>query len=173
MIKRFLASTLAGGLLAAAAIAGTGSTPAGATDCPSGSWSDTVGRPAEVAPGMTGAAIWRASDNNHFRFRVSEAGRDFAGFRGTITTDGYFVYGQRHLEGGDVTLRRDGHKLHFAFSNFGGVDGVDLFVRCASYVKFNIRMNGEQLGTDQIVIGGDSAHPEANPFTIDKVVESA
>jgi hypothetical protein len=173
MIKRLLAITLASGLLAAVAITGVAPAPAGATECPSGTWSDTVGKPAEVAPGMTGAAIWRSTDNNHFRFRVSEAGRDFAGFRGTISTDGYFVFGQRHLEGGDVTLRREGGKLHFFFSNFGGVDGVDIFVRCASYLKVNVRMNGEQLGTDLIVIGGDSTHPAANPFTIDKVAEAA
>jgi hypothetical protein len=170
MIRRLLATSIAGALLGAVALVGPSATPAGATECPSGTWSSTsLGRPAEAVPGMTGAAVWRPQDNNLFRFRVSEAGRDFAGFRGTISTDGYLVYGPRHLEGGDVTLRRDGNKVHFAFANFGGVDGIDLYVHCASYVKLNVRMNGEQLATDQIVIGGGSVHPDANPFSILKV----
>jgi hypothetical protein len=170
MIKRFLAITLAGGLLVAGAIAGVAPTPAGATaDCPGGTWSDTVGRPAEVAPEVTGAALWRKTDGNLFRLRVSEAGLDFAGFRGTISTDGEIVYGRRHLEGGDLTLRRADGKVRFFFRNRGGVDGLDFYVRCAGFVKITVRMNGELLTTDQIVIGADSAHPAGNPFTVEKL----
>lgn len=174
MIKRFLAITLAGGLLGAGvgagAVAGVAPTPAGATaDCPGGTWTDTVGKPAEVAPGMTGAALWRKTDRNLFRFRVSEAGLDFAGFRGTISTDGNIVYGPRHLEGGDLTLRRGNGKVRFFFKNRGGVDGLDFYVRCASFVKITVQMNGELLTTDQIVIGADSAHPAGNPFTVERL----
>ncbi len=118
---------------------------------------------------MTGAAVWRVADTDRFRFRVSEAGTDLARFRGTISTDGVLVATGRHLEGGDLVLQRDGDRLHFALRNRGGVDGFDLSVHCASYVRFNVRMNGTQLSPDQVVIGADSAHPSATPFQIDKV----
>ncbi len=170
MIKRFLASTLAGGLLVAGAIVGSGSTPAGATECPDGSWTDTVGRPAEAVSGMTGAALFRLADNDHYRLRVSEAGRDRAVFTGTITTDGALVFGRRHLEGGDLTVRRDGNRVVFRFTNYGGVDGLDFGLRCASTLRVSIKMDGEPLATDLVVIGGDSAHPDTNPFVIRKTV---
>ncbi len=169
MIKRLLASSLAGGLLVAATFAGTSAASAGASSCPDGTWSDTLGRPAEVAPNMTGVALWRYQDNDLYRFRVSEAGRDLAVFTGAISTDGYIVYGPRYLEGGDVALTRVPGKVSFRFTNFGGVDGIDFAVKCASYVKVGVRMNGELLSTDDIVVGGDSAHPDANPFKVEKV----
>jgi hypothetical protein len=170
MIKRFLATTVVGGLLATAALVGSSPpTPVGATGCSSGAWSNTVGRPAEVAPSMTGAAVWRVADTDRFRFRVSEAGIDLARFRGSISTDGTVVAIGRHLEGGDLSVRLDNGRVVFAFQNRGGVDGFDLIVRCASVVRFNVRMNGEQLSPDQVVIGGDSAHPEATPFSIERV----
>ncbi len=170
MIKRFVVTTLVGGLMAAGAIvAAPIAAPAAATDCPAGAWSDTIGRPAEAAPGMTGAAVWRVADTDRFRFRVSEAGFDLARFRGSISTDGTIVAIGRHLEGGDLSLRIDDGRIVYAFQNRGGVDGFDLIVRCASYVRFNVRMNGEQLAPDQVVIGGDSAHPDSTPFDIERV----
>jgi hypothetical protein len=168
MFKRLVAGSIAGGLLVAATFAGAAAAPAGASSCPGGSWTDTIGRPDEVKPGMTGVALWRYQDNDLYRFRVSEAGRDFAVFTGAISTDGYIVYGPRHLEGGDVALTRVPGKVSFRFTNFGGVDGIDFMVKCASYVKVGVRMNGELVPTGDIVVGGDSAHPDANPFTLEK-----
>jgi hypothetical protein len=113
---------------------------------------------------MTGVALWRSDDNNIFKLRVSEAGGDVAGFRGTISTDGAIVFGRRHLEHGDLTISRSHGRVSFFFVNRGGVDGLDFAVRCASYVKLGVRMNGTPVPVEQIVIGADSAHPATNPF---------
>jgi hypothetical protein len=167
-LARLSGGIVAAGLLASAAFVSAGSAPAHASDCPGGSWTDTVGRPAEVQPGMTGVALWRSDDNNIFRLRVSEAGGDVAGFRGTISTDGAIVFGRRHLEHGDLTISRSDGRVSFFFVNRGGVDGLDFAVRCASYVKLGVRMNGTPVPVEQIVIGADSAHPATNPFVHSK-----
>lgn len=176
--SRLVRSRLAGGvvtagLLASTAFVGAGAADAQASECPGGSWTDTVGRPAEVQPGMSGVALWRSGDNNIFKLRVSEAGGDVAGFRGTISTDGAIVFGRRHLEHGDLTLSRADGKVSFFFVNRGGVDGLDFAVRCASYVRIGVRMNGTAVPVGKIVIGADSTHPETNPFIHAKTAPAA
>lgn len=173
MFKRLVAGTIVGGLLSVAALAVPAAVApsAGATACPSDAWSaDADGRPSEVGAGLDGAALWRIGDTDVFRFRVSEPGRDLELFRGTISTDGVLVVRGRHLERGDISLRRSPHRVDFALANFGGVDGFDIALECASYVKLNVRGNGNvPLATDDIVIGSGSVHPDANPFRIERV----
>lgn len=166
MLKRFLSVVLIG-----AAFGSTLATavPAGAAeeDCPSEAWpSYTAGRPTWVKVGMTGMALWR--DGSGWHLRVSEAGRDRAVFKGTITTDGRLAYVGRHLEGGDATISRSTDKIGFRFTNYGGVDGLDFRSACGTELTITGSIDGRRLPPTRVVIGRTNAHPAAVPFTISR-----
>jgi hypothetical protein len=169
MFQRFLATTLIAATLAAAgvaAVATTSAAAAGAATCPSGSWdSSTLGTPTGVHAGMTGAALWRASDNNVFSLRVSHTAGHAVLYTGSITTDGALVYVARHLERGDVIRRVSPHTIVFAMTNIGHLDGIDFAPLCASKVSIGLNLNRTRLPTDEIVIGSGDAHPASNPLT--------
>lgn len=173
MFKRLIATTLAGAALTAGSVfglAGSSAVAAGASSCPTGTWdSATVGRPPSATAGMNGAAIWRSSTTTDvFHVRASEPGRDPAIFWGSVQTDGVLVYRGRHLEGGDLLMRRTPQRFVYAFSNFGGVDGFDVGVLCASYVRISVRENRSWLPLADIVLGAGDTTPSANPVTITK-----
>lgn len=141
--------------------------PAGATeaDCPSGAWpSYAAGKPSEAEIGMTGMALWQ--DRTGWHLRVSEAGKDRAVFRGSVTSDGRLAYVGRHLEGGDATISRSAHGIGFRFTNYGSVDGFDFRAACGTRLTFTVSMDGHRLAPAEIVIGATDAHPDRVPFTL-------
>lgn len=166
MLQRFLSVVLIG---AAFGWTLTTAVPAGAAegDCPSGAWpSYTAGRPTSVKVGMTGMALWR--DGSGWHLRVSEAGRDRAVFKGTITTDGRLAYVGRHLEGGDATISRSDDRIGFRFTNYGGVDGLDFRAACGTELTIAGSMDGRRLPPTRVVIGGANTHPGSVPFTVSR-----
>jgi hypothetical protein len=173
-IRNSLAAGLAG-LTFAAGMAGVLAGPAGATTtttttaaCPTGTWPSTdEGRPTQAERGMTGVALWH--DHLGWHLRASEAGPDRAVFTGHISTDGAIGGLARHLEGGDVVATRGAHDIWFRFTNYGGVDGIDFSLACASGFRLNVAMNGAPLPLAKIVIGPSNAHPASLPFSIHKV----
>lgn len=173
MFKRFLATTLVGATLAVSGLAAAGAATAsatGAVTCPSGSWDrSTLGAPSGVHAGMTGAAVWRSSDNNVFSLRVSHAPGGVVLYTGAISTDGALVFVPRHLERGDVIRRVSAHTIVFAMTNIGHLDGLDFAPLCASKVSIGLKLNGTPLPTSDVVIGSANAHPTTNPFTETKV----
>lgn len=171
MFKRFVSTTLAAATVAAGSFLAVGTTAvaasgAGAASCPAGSWdATTLGRPAGVAPGMDGAAVWRPSNNNVFALRVSVPAGHKALYTGAIHADGALAVVGAHLERGDYVKRIDAHTVVFAMTNFGHLDGVDFAPLCSSRLKVTLGRNLKLLSTSNIVIGSTNAHPSANPFT--------
>jgi hypothetical protein len=169
MVKRFLATSLIGVTLAGAAVAAVATTTtaaAGAANCPAGSWDgSTLGTPTGVHAGMTGAALWRASNNNVFSLRVSHTPGHAVLYTGAISTDGALVYVPRHLERGDVIHRVSSHTIVFAMTNIGHLDGLDFAPLCASKVTIGLALNRSKLPTNEVVIGSSDSHPASNPFT--------
>jgi len=167
MLKRVLATLVTGATLSSGALVAGPAASASGSDCPGGTWpSELDGRPAEVAVGMTGMALWR--DGRVWKLRVSEKGRDLAIFTGSISTDGRLVSVGANLERGDRLVRRSRSKVTYAFTNFGGIDGVNFGAACASQVTISGRLNGVILDTTTVYLGHGSQHPDGVPFTVEK-----
>lgn len=173
MIKRFLATTLAGATLAVGSLAGLAASPAvagaGAASCPSGSWdASTLGLPSGVRAGMNGAAVWRPADTNNFALRVSSTGSRVVLYTGAIMTDGVLLWKPSHLDKGDYVRRTAPNRIVFAFTNKGLLDGVNFTAACASKVSIRLNRDRTPLVTQNIVIGASKTNPSTNPFTLAK-----
>ncbi len=167
MIKRFLTTGTAAVVLAATSFIGAGAAApaANATTCPTGSWSsETLGRPANVARGMEGIAVYRNHDDSVFSIRMSTSHR-FEVYWGSITTDGTLHYTLARTERGDYARKVSANKVVFLMTNFGGIDGLDVVPTCASQVTFHFGVFHHAVPTSNVYLGSTAAHPSANPFT--------
>ncbi len=175
MNKRMISTTLAGvalatsGLITASAATASPAAalaPGAAAPCPAGNWSaSTLGIPAGAHPGMTGVAVFRKHNTNVFSVRMSTAAKR-ALYVGSITsTDGALTYQKVRTEAGDVVRQVSPHRIVFAMSNAGHLDGIDVRVKCGSNVTFGFGYNGHRLSTSHIIVGGAAANPATNPFT--------
>jgi len=114
-------------------------------------------------------------------------------FMGTIRTNGRFYnIREHHLDGGEsfktypdiqdnflfeisptseerfvfpgVEAECDVHKIFFKFSTSDASDGLHFDVSDASYVSFELLMDGHGIARNQIWYGKSSWHPETNVF---------
>ncbi len=167
MIKRFLTSATACLMLVAASMVGSAATAAsaGATTCPTGSWNaETLGAPTTLHAGMEGMALYRNHDNGVFSLRMSTKHRVDL-YWGSITSDGVLFYRAARTERGDYIRQVSPHKVVFAMSNFGHIDGLDFVPACGSKVTLHLGVFRHSLPTADIYLGAGATHPAANPFT--------
>ncbi len=168
-MQRSVTTAIAGTILVGGTMFGAGAAvaqPATAATCPVGSWdAATIGKPAAVAAGMNGIGVYRVADDNIFSLRMSTSHKA-ALYVGSITSsDGTLAFRKVRTEVGDIVRRVSPHKIVFAMTNRGGIDGINVAVGCGSNVKFAFAVNGHALGTNNIVVGATGSHPAANPFT--------
>jgi hypothetical protein len=113
----------------------------------------------------TGYYIWRSDDTIHVRTHGPGARHDFDA---VLTTDGTFenVDPVRLEEHDRVDLRDGGHQLVMRFTTFDATDGVNFNVRDGEHLRFNLKLDDRDIGTDHIFIGANGHHPKSNPFSI-------
>jgi hypothetical protein len=124
-----------------------------------------VGRPANLHPGGdTGFYIWR--DGDGFHLVVTGPRNESHLYTARLETGGTFqnVQTARAETGDAFTLGPDGHVLDLHFQNHGLLDGINFDVANGQRLLFSLQRDGVQIGTDQIYLGGNSEHPELNPF---------
>jgi len=158
-------------------------------------WSPKLeGKPDQFALGASnGYYIWH--DDNGFHVWTTTRGKEHV-FSGTIKTDGdiYRIRGNRLEEGDSFKEYSDNHekkwfevsdnrgrkhyavagrevdcdndKIRFKFDTAGGSDGIDFRIKNASYVEFELFVDGHRINTKQIFIGDDGWHPHRNTFRI-------
>ena len=69
-----------------------------------------------------------------------------------------------------MAVRRNPSAIAYLFTNFGGVDGIDLGTACASRITISGKLYGVKLDPTTVDVGHDNAHPDTFPFTIKKEV---
>ncbi|MBP2636483.1 MAG: hypothetical protein H6Q72_2390 [Firmicutes bacterium] len=124
------------------------------------------GKPEQLETGkVTGYFIWHDKNGLHLRTNASEKEHKFTG---TIRTDGSFKEVFANLVGEDdyVKVAKDRRELTFQSTTSGKVTGFDFYVRNASYVKFDLSLDGDSVKSGDIYIGGEGWHPENNRFTL-------
>lgn len=157
---------------------------------------DVEGKPDDLRPdGPAGYYIWQ--DNNGFHVWATTRGQDRA-FTGVVRTDGRIVHVRGHrLEAGDSfrvysdihenawfrsSDRNDGRRfifdgrqvdfdnssLRFKFETTGGSDGVNFNIVNASYVEFELYVDGRPINRRQIYLGDEGWHPRGNKFRFDR-----
>jgi hypothetical protein len=167
-----LTKHIVGGIAATTLLAGAtlGMTPAvaGAAACSTGPWpAADEGRPA-AHPDASGVYLWHSNDGWHLR--VNDPGPDRAVFTGTVRVDGQVLSTGRHLEqrGEGVLTRPRAGIVGYRFTNYGGVDGLDLVTRCSSHLTVRARVDGQAVDAAHVWIGADGHHPDAVPTRIAK-----
>lgn len=155
--------------------------------------SETEGRPFRFASGggATGYYVWQ--DEHGFHVWMLPAGGSHT-FTGTIRTDGRLFDVRGHqLDGGEsfqaypdirnrfwfealnpASLSRfvfpgleaecDSHKIFFKLNASDGSEGIHFDVSGASYVAFELLLDGHGTARQQIWYGGSSWHPETHVF---------
>lgn len=160
-------------------------------------WSgDLMGKPDQFYPSAAkGYYIWK--DNYGFHVWTTTHGNEHV-FSGTIRTDGTFQHVRGHrLEDGDsfktyedvqekhwfdfsfndrenhfafggreVALEND--KIHFKFHTAGGSDGINFHIRDASFVEFDLFVDGQPVPSREIHIGQDGRHPDSHRFRLNQ-----
>ncbi|MDR3563645.1 MAG: hypothetical protein P4N59_19730 [Negativicutes bacterium] len=126
------------------------------------------GRPAAFeAEENTGYFIWQ--DKNGLHVRATTAGPEHS-FSGIIRTDGSFqdVFSKARGANDYCRISDDRGKITFWFTASGDEAGLDLHVTDGTYVNFKLSMDGEDVDSAKIFIGGEGWHPGGNKFTLQK-----
>jgi hypothetical protein len=139
--------------------------------------------------------IWR--DDHGFHLWTTTRGEEHV-FSGVIHTDGTFKHVRGHsLEDGDsfntyediqekhwfdfsagdrethfafggreVNMEND--KIHFKFDTNGGSDGINFHTQDASFVTFDLFVDGHPVPAREIHIGHDGWHPDDHHFRLNQ-----
>jgi hypothetical protein len=157
-----------------AAVAKTAN-PACTVTTDDGHWPGFVqGRPAGIDPKTTSATyMWH--DGNGWHIRVTHRTTNLRSFSGQITTTGTFSSAKPvHLEKNDTfAVSSDKKVITFLFKNYGRIDGLNFYTRCAPSITFAFQSDGKTQPAKRIVIGHKSTRPQHNPFTISRVLPPA
>ncbi|MDR3561189.1 MAG: hypothetical protein P4N41_24575 [Negativicutes bacterium] len=155
---------------------------------------DIDGKPDQFRPGgAKGFYIWQ--DEHGFHIWTATHGEGHV-FSGVIRTDGQFVRVRGHrLEADDsfkvysdiqerfwFDARQSGggnhfavggrevdyanDKLRFKFDTAGGSDGLNFRVENASYIDFDLFMDGRPIHPREIYLGDSSWHPQRHTFRL-------
>lgn len=177
--KRVAAIGMVGAALVATSLVALGQAAVATTAKPActvqkddGHWPGFVqGRPAGIDPKTTNATyMWH--DSNGWHIRVTHHRTNLRTFSGQITTGGTFTGVKPvHLEKNDsFSVSGDKHVISFAFKNYGFIDGLNFYTRCAPSITFSFQSDGKPSPPHNIVIGRNSTRPQMNPFIISRVL---
>ena len=115
----------------------------------------------------TGDYIWHDDKGFHLRTHGPHARHDFDAI---LHTNGVFKnVDPVRLEDGTndrFEVRDAGHELVLHFETFDFTDGVNFNIQDGQRLRFNLKLDHTQIGTDHIFLGAHGAHPDSNPFVI-------
>jgi hypothetical protein len=128
--------------------------------------SSADGTPNDSDSSPRGYYIFHHDDTFNIHTHGPGAEHDFdAVLRSAGTFDNVNIM---HLENGDrADVTRGGHELVLHFHTFGATDGVDFTVRGAERMRLDLKLDGQPIDTNEIFLGPQGKHPEANPFALE------
>jgi hypothetical protein len=128
-----------------------------------------TGRPKRLDAGDPGGVyLWHDGDGWHLR--VTHRNDHVRAYSGTIVTSGELRFQRVLDERGDrASVGPDHHTLHFVFTNFGHLDGVDFQTHCAPKLGVSVQGDAHTLPASRVNLGYSSTHPAHVPFAIARV----
>lgn len=165
-----------------ATVAPTAASTSWAHPCDDGPWrvagASVEGSPAGFDAGDVGRTyLWHDGDGWHLRTTDARPGPHH--YSGTITTSpgaSFVDVGKVKLDPGDVLSVDDQHVLHYAFTTYQGIDGVNFRVsacdgdRNHERLTFALRKEGHDDDPGLVDLGAHRAHPGADPFVAHRSV---
>lgn len=141
-----------------------------------------------------GYYIWQ--DEHGFHVWTTTRGEEHV-FSGAIRTDGKFVNvrghrleqgdslkvdsdvqgrpwflssdnNRKHLFFGGREVNYENDKIHFRFDTNGGSDGVNFHIEDASYLEFDLFIDGHPIPRREIHISDDGWHPQSHKFRLNQ-----
>jgi opacity protein-like surface antigen len=127
--------------------------------------SSAEGTPNDTDSSPTGYYIFHHDESFDMHTHGPGSQHDFdAVLRTGGTFDNVTV---QHLENGDTADVRDGgHELVLHFHTFGATDGVSFVIHNGDKLRFNLKLDNQQIPTDEIFLGPQGRHPRHNPFAL-------
>lgn len=147
---------------------------------------DLEGRPEEF--GAQGFYIWHDGRGIHIWTTARDQGHVYTG---VIKTDGLFTNARgyrletgaaykadnqcwfearlisgNHFSYGGREVYCASNKLRFKFDTATGADGINFNVKNASYIEFELYMDGKPAHRQMINLGDESWHPNSHDFKI-------
>jgi hypothetical protein len=172
------------------AVPATGSTPSsgGATApavprCDDGDWHGAAGinvdgRPDSLDAGDRGAVyLWHNSDGWHLRTTdATDTAHHYTG--SVVLSDGarFTSFSSVRLEHGDRVWVDGNNTLHYDFTTYRGVDGINFTVsacdgaRQHEVMSFSMDINGHEDDPARIDLGDAKQHPASASFAVSRTV---
>lgn len=166
----------------AATPAGAATTTSTAPRCDDGDWRgpggiNVDGRPDGLDAGDRGTVyVWH--DPAGWHLRTTDVTNTAHHYTGTIALDG-----ARFTSIATVRLERDdrisvdgNNTLHYAFTTYSGIDGVDFTVsacdgaRQHEVLRFTMDINGHEDDPSRIALGDTKQHPDSATFAVTRSV---
>ena len=165
-LRAGLGTTLVAGVVLSAGPALAAETASG---CATGALPVVVlGSPGVKAQQAQGIYLWHGAHG--YSLRVTHPGRARLVVTGAITVSRDVSAVRRiALERSDsVTRSNHGRTLHFRFTNYGGVDGIDFGAECSKTVQVALQIAGRKATPGQVFLGQHRASATSVPFTIER-----
>lgn len=128
--------------------------------------STATGQPSTDDSSPVGYFVWHNDDGFHLRTHGPGAEHLFVA---RLETNGNFKdVDKSMLEKEDrIKLSNDGHTLVIRFHTFDGFDGVNFRIDGGEHLNLNLKLDGQEISTDNIFLGQGRTHPPTNPFRIE------
>jgi hypothetical protein len=142
----------------------------GTTGCATGRLpSVVIGRPASFHAGLArGYWIWHDTTGWHLRATHASTARTV--FTGVITATNPMTTVKVRDEAHDRVVRSaDRRTTTFRFTNYGGVDGLDLTAGCSATVTFRLYADGALVAPSRIHLGARATAATANPLRVTRI----
>ena len=125
-----------------------------------------IGRPASFHAGLArGYWIWHDTTGWHLRATHASTARTV--FTGVITATNPMTTVKVRDEAHDRVVRSaDRRTTTFRFTNYGGVDGLDLTAGCSATVTFRLYADGALVAPSRIHLGAKATAATANPLRV-------
>lgn len=139
-----------------------------ATKCDAASgWSAVVGRaPSFVAGGVTGLYIWQ--ERGLWRIGATNDRGAPTTFAATVSFDAPIAGRPVGTEGKSDIVEIRAQSVRLRFSNFGGLDGVQIDAPCASSISVKGEIDGQAITPQQLFFGPTATNPTAMPAVIQR-----
>lgn len=130
-------------------------------------WTAFVGRaPSFVAGGTTGLYIWQ--ERGAWRIGATNDRGVPTTFAATVTFDAAISGKPVGTEGKSDIVEIRSQSVKLRFSNFGGLDGVQIDAPCASTISVKGEIDGQAMTAQQLFFGPGAANPPSVPGVIQR-----
>jgi hypothetical protein len=157
--------------------------PSPASLCDDGAWRgpdgvNVEGRPDGLDAGDRGEVyLWHGTDGWHLRTTdISDAAHHYTGTVALSAGATFTSFAPVRLEHGDRVWVDGSNTLHYDFTTFNGIDGVNFTVsacdgaRQHEVMAFSMDVNGHEDDASRIALGDAGQHPSTATFAVTRSV---